>query len=64
MFELFLICRVSEALKTERNLLDKGRVTRSVMLYGFGDGGGGPHKPMLDRMERLKVGLDSLYTKY
>jgi alpha-mannosidase len=55
---------VSEALKTERNLLDKGRVTRSVMLYGFGDGGGGPHKPMLDRMERLKVDLDSLYTKY
>ncbi|XP_046643053.1 alpha-mannosidase 2C1-like [Daphnia pulicaria] len=47
-------CKVSEALKTERNLLDKGRVTRSVMLYGFGDGGGGPHKPMLDRMERLK----------
>jgi alpha-mannosidase len=64
MFKLFLICRVSEALKTERNLLDKGRVTRSVMLYGFGDGGGGPHKPMLDRMERLKVDLDSLYTKY
>ena len=47
--------RVSEALKTERNLLDKGRVTRSVMLYGFGDGGGGPHRPMLDRLERLKV---------
>lgn len=49
------IYRVSEALRTERNLLDKGRVTRSVMLYGFGDGGGGPHKPMLDRLERLKV---------
>ncbi len=54
---------MSEALKTERNLLDKGRVTRSVMLYGFGDGGGGPHKPMLDRMERLKVGLRSIYQK-
>lgn len=25
------------------------------MLYGFGDGGGGPHKPMLDRLKRLKV---------
>ena len=24
------------------------------MLYGYGDGGGGPHKPMLDRMKRLK----------
>lgn len=47
-------CKVSEALKTERNLLDKGRVTKSIMLYGYGDGGGGPHKPMLDRMERLK----------
>ena len=54
---------MSEALKTERNLLDKGRVTRSVMLYGFGDGGGGPHKPMLDRMERLKVRLRSMYQK-
>ena len=48
-------CKVSEALKTERNLLDKGRVKRSMMLYGFGDGGGGPHRPMLDRLERLKV---------
>lgn len=53
-FSLYLY-RVSDALKTERNLLDKGRVKRSVMLYGFGDGGGGPHKPMLDRLERLKV---------
>jgi len=47
-------CKVSEALKTERNLLDKGRVSQSVMLYGFGDGGGGPHRNMLDRLERLK----------
>jgi len=47
-------CKVSEALKTERNLLDKGRVSQSVMLYGFGDGGGGPHRAMLDRLQRLK----------
>lgn len=25
------------------------------MLYGFGDGGGGPHRPMLDRLKRLHV---------
>jgi len=25
------------------------------MLYGFGDGGGGPHRPMLDRLNRLHV---------
>lgn len=47
--------RVGEALKTQRNLLDKGRVSTSAMLYGFGDGGGGPHRPMLHRLQRLQV---------
>ena len=55
MILILISFRISEALKTERNLLDKGRVSKSMMLYGFGDGGGGPHKPMLDRLERLKV---------
>ena len=31
-----------QMLKTVTNLQDKGRVSESVMLYGYGDGGGGP----------------------
>nr|CAG4651772.1 EOG090X04YD [Triops cancriformis] len=47
-------CKVGEALKTERNLADKGRASVSMLLYGYGDGGGGPTRAMVQRLERLR----------
>ncbi|MCL4119734.1 UNVERIFIED_CONTAM: hypothetical protein GTU68_045629, partial [Idotea baltica] len=44
---------VKEALKSEQNLRDKGRVSVVGFLYGFGDGGGGPTQDMLERARRL-----------
>ncbi|XP_008941963.1 PREDICTED: alpha-mannosidase 2C1, partial [Merops nubicus] len=46
--------QVEEMLKTVKNNKDKGRVNHSVLLFGFGDGGGGPTQKMLDRMKRMK----------
>lgn len=46
--------RVKEALHTVTNLQDKGRVSTSAFLYGHGDGGGGPTRPMLERSRRLR----------
>ncbi|CAL4079511.1 unnamed protein product, partial [Meganyctiphanes norvegica] len=44
---------VDECLRTVKNLQDKGRVSTSAFLYGFGDGGGGPTQDMLERAKRL-----------
>ncbi|MFP5322629.1 MAG: alpha-mannosidase, partial [Acidimicrobiia bacterium] len=46
-----------------RNLRDKGSVTRSMYLFGHGDGGGGPTREMLERARRVRAdgqGLDGL----
>ncbi|KAG2470848.1 MA2C1 mannosidase, partial [Polypterus senegalus] len=40
-------------LNTVRNNKDKGRANHSALLFGFGDGGGGPTQIMLDRLERV-----------
>jgi len=40
-------------LKTVKNNKDKGLVNHSALLFGFGDGGGGPTQKMLDRMKRM-----------
>uniref|UniRef100_A0A8C0BH51 alpha-mannosidase n=1 Tax=Buteo japonicus TaxID=224669 RepID=A0A8C0BH51_9AVES len=45
--------RVEEILKTVKNNKDKGCVNHSALLFGFGDGGGGPTQKMLDRMKRM-----------
>ncbi|XP_052664165.1 alpha-mannosidase 2C1 isoform X4 [Harpia harpyja] len=45
--------RVEEMLRTVKNNKDKGRVNHSALLFGFGDGGGGPTQKMLDRMKRM-----------
>lgn len=45
---------VDEAVRTVKNLEDKGRVSTSAFLYGYGDGGGGPTRDMLERARRLK----------
>lgn len=48
-----MYCRVEEAVRTERNLEDKGRASTSAFLFGYGDGGGGPTQDMLERARRL-----------
>ncbi|XP_028679248.1 alpha-mannosidase 2C1 [Erpetoichthys calabaricus] len=46
-------CKVEDLLNTVRNNKDKGRANHSALLFGFGDGGGGPTQGMLDRLERV-----------
>eukprot|EP00066_Takifugu_rubripes_P004327 XP_003967613.1 PREDICTED: alpha-mannosidase 2C1 isoform X1 [Takifugu rubripes] len=46
--------KVSDLVKTVRNNRDKGRVNHGALLFGFGDGGGGPSQLMLDRIRRLQ----------
>ncbi|XP_044049172.1 alpha-mannosidase 2C1 isoform X2 [Siniperca chuatsi] len=41
-------------VKTLKNNKDKGRVNHSAVLFGFGDGGGGPTQLMLDRLHRVQ----------
>jgi alpha-mannosidase len=37
-----------------RNFNDKGRATRSLMPFGFGDGGGGPNRQMMQQFRRVR----------
>ncbi|XP_077998328.1 alpha-mannosidase 2C1-like isoform X2 [Glandiceps talaboti] len=46
--------KVEDLLKTLKNNKDKGRVNATMMLYGHGDGGGGPTEDMLERLVRLE----------
>jgi alpha-mannosidase len=48
------MCTVEELLKHYSNFKDKDRSNESYMLFGFGDGGGGPTEEMLERLRRLK----------
>jgi alpha-mannosidase len=45
---------VEELLKHYGNFKDKERATESYMLFGWGDGGGGPTEEMLERLRRMK----------
>nr|XP_015198938.1 PREDICTED: alpha-mannosidase 2C1 [Lepisosteus oculatus] len=55
-------CKVEDLLNSVRNNRDKGRANHSAVLFGFGDGGGGPTQLMLDRLQRVSDtdGLPSL----
>ncbi|MER0483571.1 glycoside hydrolase family 38 C-terminal domain-containing protein [Streptomyces sp. Edi2] len=44
----------AELAHSERNFADKGRATRSLVPFGWGDGGGGPTREMLERARRLR----------
>ncbi|MFC7302980.1 alpha-mannosidase [Streptomyces monticola] len=44
----------SELAHAEKNFADKGRASRSLVPFGFGDGGGGPTREMLERARRLR----------
>ncbi|MER5596879.1 glycoside hydrolase family 38 C-terminal domain-containing protein [Streptomyces sp. NPDC002265] len=43
-----------ELAHAERNFADKGRARRSLVPFGWGDGGGGPTREMLERARRLR----------
>ena len=44
---------VGELANSERNYADHGRFDRSLYPFGYGDGGGGPTRHMLERARRL-----------
>ncbi|XP_075993503.1 alpha-mannosidase 2C1 [Genypterus blacodes] len=46
--------KVKELVNTVRNNKDKGRANYSAVLFGFGDGGGGPTQLMIDRLQRVQ----------
>ena len=54
----------SELAYGVRNLKDKGAVSRSMYLFGHGDGGGGPTREMIERARRIAgpegLGIDGL----
>ncbi|XP_004365158.2 alpha mannosidase [Capsaspora owczarzaki ATCC 30864] len=43
-----------EVMKSITNFKDHGRSRESMMLFGHGDGGGGPQMVMLERMRRMQ----------
>ncbi|XP_041651823.1 alpha-mannosidase 2C1 [Cheilinus undulatus] len=46
--------KIEDLVKTVKNNKDKGRANHSAVLFGFGDGGGGPTQLMLDRLQRVR----------
>ena len=42
-----------EVLGAERNFKEKGRARHSLLPYGYGDGGGGPVREMVERVRRF-----------
>ncbi|MFD0293288.1 alpha-mannosidase [Streptomyces sp. NPDC127118] len=44
----------SELAHAERNFAEKGTATRSLVPFGWGDGGGGPTREMLEKARRLR----------
>ncbi|KAG7473386.1 hypothetical protein MATL_G00095190 [Megalops atlanticus] len=46
--------KVEDLINTLKNNKDKGRANHSALLFGFGDGGGGPTQLMLDRLQRVQ----------
>ncbi|MFE9252723.1 alpha-mannosidase [Streptomyces sp. NPDC007088] len=44
----------AELAHAERNFRDKGVATRSLVPFGYGDGGGGPSRTMLEKARRLR----------
>ena len=59
---------VAELLRNETNHKDLGRTRDTLMLFGHGDGGGGPTEAMVERMKRLgnlaalSSGVDGMHT--
>ena len=45
--------KIKDVLKTVTNNKDKGRTHDQMLLFGHGDGGGGPTPEMIDRLDRI-----------
>ena len=45
---------VAELLKASRQFLDHDHSRTSLLVFGYGDGGGGPTKPMLETLRRAR----------
>ncbi|MER5897133.1 glycoside hydrolase family 38 C-terminal domain-containing protein [Streptomyces sp. NPDC001876] len=43
-----------ELARAEQNFAEKGRASRSLVPFGWGDGGGGPTREMLEKARRLR----------
>lgn len=43
-----------ELIRNVKNFREHGRSTRSLLVYGFGDGGGGPTLEMLEKARRFR----------
>lgn len=47
-------CKVQELDYAEKNFQDKDLADRSILLFGFGDGGGGPTRDMMEHLHRYE----------
>ncbi|KAB8289075.1 alpha-mannosidase [Bifidobacterium ramosum] len=47
-------CEVKELDYAEKNFRDKDLADRSLLLFGFGDGGGGPTRDMMEHLHRYE----------
>ena len=45
---------VNDVLMSATNYKEKERSNESMLVFGYGDGGGGPSIPMLEHLERMK----------
>ena len=46
--------KVQELDYAEKNFQDKDLSDRSLLLFGFGDGGGGPTRNMMEHLHRYE----------
>ena len=47
-------CKIQELDYAEKNFQDKDLSDRSLLLFGFGDGGGGPTRNMMEHLHRYE----------
>jgi len=47
-------CSVKDVVYTVTNHKNKLTSNKSMLLFGFGDGGGGPTRPLLERLSRME----------
>lgn len=45
---------VKDVVYSQKNYLDKDLSDHAIMLYGYGDGGGGPNREMVSRIHRMR----------